>query len=180
MISRNYRRSSNHGFSLIEIVTVIIVISILATITIVYYSSTRAQADDTRRLNDMKMIAKALEMYRIKNGSYPPNQSSSWARSNVLGDNFIAELKPYLDNKNTPVDPINDTSSYYRYFRYSAGNSGCDPSKGAFYVLEVASLKISRQSKLAKESNPLQCPNRTWGPPTENYIVYSTSGFEQN
>ena len=76
MISRNYRRSSNHGFSLIEIVTVIIVISILATITIVYYSSTRARADDTRRLSDMKTIEKALAAYLIKKGEYPPQRIS--------------------------------------------------------------------------------------------------------
>lgn len=184
MISRNYRRSSNHGFSLIEIVTVIVVISILATITIVYYSSTRARADDTRRLSDMKTIEKALAAYLIKKGEYPPNVLASncisgWSNSNQLDDNFLVNLKPYLDGKDVPVDPINTSQSYYRYFRYNAGYAGCDITKGNFYILQAISTTAKKDGSPLVEASPsFVCPNRTWPLETEGSVVYSSGKFE--
>lgn len=59
------------GFTIVELLIVIVVIAILATISIVAYSGIQGRARDSGRMSDMKTIIKALEIYKINNGTYP-------------------------------------------------------------------------------------------------------------
>lgn len=52
------------GFTLVELVIVISVISVLATITVVAYSGVVARANDTQRTAAVAAVRKALDMYR--------------------------------------------------------------------------------------------------------------------
>lgn len=143
-------RKSRSGFTIVELLIVIVVIGILAAITIVAYNGVQDRALETRRLSDMTTITKALELYKIQNGEYPPVQSNSsgtWERSAVNPDNFLSALKTADILNNVPVDPINNapdgstgaenTFTSYTYFRYPAGYYGCDTSLGYVYVLKI-------------------------------------------
>jgi general secretion pathway protein G len=65
------RRLSKKGFTIVELLVVIVVIAILAAITVVAYNGIQVKARDSQRKQDVKTIAKALELYYIDNGQYP-------------------------------------------------------------------------------------------------------------
>lgn len=59
------------GFTIVELVIVIAIIGVLATIGIASFSSIKQGARNTQRSNSIKIIAETLEKYYIKNGEYP-------------------------------------------------------------------------------------------------------------
>lgn len=59
------------GFTLVELIIVITVIAILATIAIVSYAVVLRQSHDGKRQSDMTALQTTLEAYYQKNGVYP-------------------------------------------------------------------------------------------------------------
>lgn len=133
------------GFTIVELLIVIVIIGILASITIVAYNGIQGRARDSARVSDINAIRKALEVYKSFNGEYPDENSASWENSYTDPQNFMAALKPYLGK--TPVDPINNTTHYYYYYRYPAGSSSwgvtCPAARGEYYVLGILGLDNS-------------------------------------
>lgn len=79
-------RQKNRGFTIVELLIVIVVIGILATITIVAYNGIQVRARDADRASDISTIKKKLEIYYASNGSYPSayDMMSSTFRKNSL------------------------------------------------------------------------------------------------
>lgn len=146
------------GFTIVELLIVIVVIAILATISVVAYSVVQGRARDSQRLNDMKTIVQALEMYRAEHGRYPSSiatppvatiGSYEFSAGPDGPTNFLSALVTSDTLSKVPVDPVNRYASggtanfdnkVYVYLRMSAGNWGCDADKGAFYILAVQSM----------------------------------------
>jgi len=59
------------GFTIVELLIVVVVIAILAAITIVSYNGITNQANDTAVQSDLSNFAKKVELYKVKNGWYP-------------------------------------------------------------------------------------------------------------
>lgn len=131
--------SNRRGFTIVELLIVIVVIGILVAITIVAYNGVQARARDTKRLSDIAAIQQALELYHVDHGVYPPTDlttggngySLSWATDGTW-------MKTLVDGgylKQVPVDPINDTTQhFYSYMYVPKNNYGCtEPSN--FYIL---------------------------------------------
>lgn len=64
-------KKTTSGFTIVELLIVIVVIGILAAITIVSFNGVQSRARDAERTSDMKSLHKALEMFYIANGYYP-------------------------------------------------------------------------------------------------------------
>ena len=106
----------SHGFTIVELLIVIVVIGILAAISIVAYNGIAAKARDAQREQDVKTIAKALEMYYTDNGYYPASYcapscpspkkiNASWATTSDGSWNVLeAALVPKYISK-LPKDP---------------------------------------------------------------------------
>lgn len=60
-----YKRS---GFTIVELLIVIVVIGILAAITIVAYNGVQARARDNVRKSDLAQLAKATKLYAVDKG----------------------------------------------------------------------------------------------------------------
>ena len=168
-------RKDNKGFTLIELLVVVAIIGLLASIIIVTLNSTRIRARDARRLADMKTIILALEMYYDDREEYPEENSSdgSWENSYEDGGDFIDFLKDQGYLSIVPVDPINSGTTYYSYYVYSAGSSGCDSSRGEFYVLGVRDMETSGRPH--SQSPGWSCPSRNW----QGEFDWVTGRFEQ-
>lgn len=59
------------AFTLVEILVVVTIISLLASIAAVSYSRFVKQSRDARRKTDVEQIRAAIELYRTFKGSYP-------------------------------------------------------------------------------------------------------------
>lgn len=62
------------GFTLIEIMVVVVIIGILAALVVPQIMNRPDQAKIVVAQGDIKAISAALEMYRLDNGSYPSTQ----------------------------------------------------------------------------------------------------------
>ena len=96
------------GFTLIEILIVVAIIGLLASIVLVGYGSVRARGRDTRRVVDLNEIQKGLELYYTKNLKYP--QALSDVVSGGIGVSAL------------PTDPSNP-SQPYQYAPVDSGQS---------------------------------------------------------
>ena len=160
------QRLKQTGFTIVELLIVIVVIGILASITIVAYSGIKGRASDARRLSDIEVINKAILSYHAVNGTYPPTTASPGvggfeASTDTFGT-FLEQLKNTGFLPNPPLDPLNDAGHYYGYYLYPVGwgANGCDDSRGAYYVLMVNTFESSGG---AQSSSPgFQCTGRNW------------------
>ena len=59
------------GFTLIELLVVIAIIGLLASTVLASLQTARQEARNAQRIQNLKEVQKALELYRLKNGRYP-------------------------------------------------------------------------------------------------------------
>lgn len=111
------------GFTIVELLIVIVVIAILAAITIVAYNGIQVRTRDTIRKNDVAAIVKAIELYKADNGEPFPVGNTGWCTqlSNPAYQATISALKPYMNNK-IPQDP-SFAGTYQDYIYRRNGNS---------------------------------------------------------
>lgn len=104
------------GFTIVEMIIVVVIIGILAAITIVSYTSVQQKARDATRTSDITEVQKALEKYRAANGIYPSVGSDN---SGYALTTLATPLVPrYL--KAVPTAP---SGTAYQYVRGTGGNA---------------------------------------------------------
>ncbi len=69
-ISKNQK-----GFTIVELLIVVVVIAILAAITIVAYNGITSRTRQSMMQSDLQQTAKLIENYKTTNGSYPGSLS---------------------------------------------------------------------------------------------------------
>ena len=69
MVSLKQRQS---GFTIVELLIVIVIIGILATLVIVTFSGVQQKARDSERKTDINAVAGQLEAFYANKGYYPP------------------------------------------------------------------------------------------------------------
>lgn len=62
------------GFSLLELMVVIVILGILATMVIPNVFSNRDKAERQKVISDLTALENAMEMYRLDNGIYPTTE----------------------------------------------------------------------------------------------------------
>lgn len=67
------RRSSSHGFTLVEIMIVVVIIGLLAALAIPAYARVQRASKNSRTVNDFRVFSQAFEIYCTQNGFWPNN-----------------------------------------------------------------------------------------------------------
>ena len=100
------------GFTLVEILVVVTIISLLASIAAVSYSQFIKQSRDTRRKTDIEQIRAAIELYQNFNNVYP---------ADIAFGGVIADPEPSTTKYMTkvPNDPRATSSLRYTYYYLS-------------------------------------------------------------
>lgn len=90
------------GFTLLELLIVIVIIGILALLIIPNITSAPKKARDTKRKTDITTVRKGLEEYFVDNNSYPTQLSD-----------LTVGTAPIM--KTIPTDPKNTGAYVYTY-----------------------------------------------------------------
>lgn len=177
------------GFTIVELLIVIIVIAILATISIVAYNGIQERAKNSQTVSAVSQWAQALRMYKVDNGAYPPQLSclgvgysrglsgeettggqcrelSGGSQANI-DPTFVSAMNKYISGSPTPafVNGEADDGSWYRGAIYVYGYTG---SKARIdFVLTGSSTECPSISGLAitgrnsySASNSVRCVAR--------------------
>jgi len=107
------------GFTLAELVAVIVIISILAGAVSIRIVKTVQKGRDTRRIADIDSLVSALQVYYLDYGQYP-DTSGSWTYS--TSSDFLSALTSGNYITQTIQDPKNDSTYRYAYKRFSSAN----------------------------------------------------------
>jgi prepilin-type N-terminal cleavage/methylation domain-containing protein len=121
-------KKRNQGFTIVELLIVIVVIGILALLVITTYSGIQAKARNSKRSADVKSLQTQIEAYFSQNGYYPN-------RTNMNSDTWLDTNMKSLDKK-ALVDPKNATQSndfvaapaanVYAYAVTDSANASCE------------------------------------------------------
>ena len=157
-----------HGFTIVELLIVIVIIAILATISIIGYNGIQKRTRDTTRDAAVTTITKALEMYHIDNGGYPNCTGGTYRSGEARGScnlprsSFTAMLSPkYISN--FPEDPTGgDRSFRYIFGSRKTADTTYSGDSSDNYILGVA-------YETRGDSNV-----NGWGPP-HNYLAGSSN-----
>jgi prepilin-type N-terminal cleavage/methylation domain-containing protein len=96
-----------NGFTIVELLVVIVVIAILASITVVAYSGAQVRANNSSRLSEYNAWRKAFELYKVANGTYPAMADGGYC----LGTNFPGgKCRDYLANNGNTLAESNSTA----------------------------------------------------------------------
>jgi prepilin-type N-terminal cleavage/methylation domain-containing protein len=122
MISLKKARSS--GFTIVELLIVIVVIGILAALVIVTYNGIQQKARDTERKTDIKALQGHMEAYWADQAKYPTlaqSNDTTFRSTNFKGLDGSA----FADPKNASSQTLCATSTASCY-GYAVTPSGCD------------------------------------------------------
>lgn len=114
-----FRRAAQRGFTLIEIMVVVVIIGILAALIAPNVISNIDKAQVTKVKSDIRNIESALNLFRLDNFRYPTTEMGLEALVTNPNDPSIKNWKPggYLDR--LPIDPWDNAYEYL-----SPGNNG--------------------------------------------------------
>jgi prepilin-type N-terminal cleavage/methylation domain-containing protein len=103
------KKVTQKGFTIVELLIVIVVIGILAALVITTYNGIQQKGRNTERTTDLKAMQGQLEAYYAQNGAYPDTtQLGTTSASNVT---FIQASMKGLD-KEALRDPKGAAADY--------------------------------------------------------------------
>ena len=126
------------GFTLVELLVVMAIISILAVISLANFRTSQIKARDAERKNDLRQIANALEAYMSDHATYPAvssgkikscSSASTCSPSTVVDCEWGTTPREFCDTNNTvymkeiPDDVIANPPGQPHYCYWSDGKS---------------------------------------------------------
>lgn len=170
---------SAKGFTLVEMLLIIILVGILTTVVILIINPQEQlkKARDARRKDDLAQISKALGNYNLDNGSYPLSTSDY----QIEGAPWNFSWQPYMVK--APQDPLPPRSySYFsngKYYQLYAklerqDPQGCSPcGPGGEYTYGITSSTsqslASLPAALTPTPSPQPSPSPSPAPPPKLY-----------
>ena len=154
MISLKKRQS---GFTIVELLIVIVVIGILATLVIVTFTGIQQKARNSQRQTDINALDSHLEAYYAQTGSYPSLAvltSSGWIGANMKG----LDVEALKDPKGGDLQAATD-ATHYGYAPKAGGAACTDTGSGTTATSNcdsftlTATLEGSPSTTYTKSSN---------------------------
>lgn len=137
---RTAHAARNGGFTLIEVIVVILVLGLLAALVAPNVIRHMSTARDATARSQISLIGTALDAYRLDTGDYPTTEQGLDALVAVPGTAPVPPnwRGPYLEKLRLPVDPWGRPYSYrhpgehrtWSYDLWSLGRDGRDGGEG--------------------------------------------------
>ncbi len=131
MISLKKKGSS--GFTIVELLIVIVVIGILAALVVTTYNGIQQKARDTERKTDINAIHSQVEAYQAQNGKYPSlaqinetGANAGWRSANLKGLDTAAYADPKSPTNTQLAGAVTANQYSYEVLPAACDNSATD------------------------------------------------------
>ncbi len=135
MVSLKTLKQQNKGFTIVELLIVIVVIGILALLVITTYAGIQQKARNTKRQTDVAAIQTQLEAFFQTNGYYPnltDLNSATWVSTNLKSLDTTALVDPSNATGSKTLVNSATPSKQYGYVAFQAdGTTSCDGASPA-------------------------------------------------
>jgi prepilin-type N-terminal cleavage/methylation domain-containing protein len=149
------------GFTIVELLIVIVVIAILAAITIVAYNGIQQRGRASAVSSALSQANKKLAVYLLDNSAYPPDLAA--AGVNASGD---TTYQYSVNNSANPatycVTATNGTVSYMSSSTTTTPTSGACPGHGVGGVAAITNMTTNPSFEATMGANSYNAAN-TWG-----------------
>lgn len=128
MATNKLLKNKNSGFTIVELLIVIVVIGILALLVITTYSGIQGKARNSKRQTDLASLQTHLEAYYNDNGYYPTLDnlnSATWVKANMKGTDLGAFSDPSDPANSTLVTGTTAVAKKYAYDVRDTANAVC-------------------------------------------------------
>ena len=171
---QRHKRHNSGGFTIVELLIVIVVIAILAAITIVAYNGIQNRAKNTQINAAVRGYVTALKAYAVENNGTFPSGNACLGPAAFYTDNpcYIGagtynhsttlnnSLAGYMNN-NVPTLPSgrvsNGSNSGSGIFYYSGGNYIAFPQYGSSSCPTIAGLNEPASVNHSQWGNDMYC-----------------------
>lgn len=177
-------RKSVNGFTIVELLIVIVVIGILASISVVAYTGIQARAQAAAIVSGINATEKAFNIYRAVSGTgnwwreTDANLRSGASDSSIA--NIIANNPDFADYlQEAPSAEGLGTSSQWAYDNDGDTYNGCSAASSGvgIYVAGVTDTDVALAVDDAIDDGNLSCGKmRLWT--TSNRLIYSLANNE--
>ncbi len=145
----SFKNKTSKGFTIVELLIVIVVIGILAALVITTYNGIQQKARDTERKTDINAIHGQVEAYQAQNGKYPTlaNVNDATFRTANMKGLDGAALQDPKGNAQTLVAAPSATA-----YAYAVSPSGCDNGAGGDCTQYVLTATLESGGTYVKQS----------------------------
>lgn len=138
-------KRNTRGFTLVEILIVVIILGILAAIVIPQFTNASTQAKGSSVSSTLQTIRSQIELFKIQHGDIPPqttgmaswvvmvNKSDTTETGNVATTPTGTANGPYLQQ--SPINPLNNKSG-------TSSGAAADTNSGWYYSATGTSYTI--------------------------------------
>nr|WP_302981803.1 type II secretion system major pseudopilin GspG [Plesiomonas shigelloides] len=137
MYSTSVKRAPQAGFTLLEVMVVIVILGVLASLVVPNLLGNKERADQQKVVSDLTALENSLDMYKLDNGQYPSTQQGLQAL--VSKPDGEPQPRRYRENgyiKRLPTDPWGNEYQYLspgehgQVDIYSLGADGVEGGEG--------------------------------------------------
>ncbi len=102
----------SRGFTLVELLVVISIMSILTVITVSQFTTAKQKARDVQRKADLSSVAKALELYLVDYGKFPTAANGTINVSGTTWGGTFTDASGYVYMKVMPKENTSTNPPY--------------------------------------------------------------------
>jgi general secretion pathway protein G len=164
------RHNARRGFTIVELLVVILVVGILASLVAVTYTRSSAQARDTKRIADLEAISDSITAYRLRFNDHVTNTTCAGAGNgtgngwfNYQGAGYTKSILSCLTDKGYLNANITDPSGCGTTTQAAPGKtcrqSGYTYMKSTCTVNGQTVTVLMARLELSGDVNNLKTPN---------------------
>lgn len=174
------------GFTLVELMVTISVIGILTAVISANFNDARQQANDKKRMTELKSLQLSLELYKSQYGRYPAQgcgtAGSDWAGPGTASG-IYKKCSPYIVGHTAGVNfipdfvqtlPTDSKSTAGKGFYYMTDATGSSYKAMVYGTVESLTVSSYANEFARCPKTSTACPGSSpTGNNTKTYAVYS-------